>query len=136
MDDYAWDPNEYEEDAMGESVRIGNAETESNGRRFQDTPPDFVSTMRNLRVEMKSYREDNEIFVNAQEEQNQLNVAILQSLTYIQRRMKSRVRIERPEGSKTTARRRKRSLGGSSDFEGSTGGSISSSHRDKRKGRC
>ena len=52
MDVYAWDPNEYEEDAMGENVRIGNADTESNGRRLQETPLDFVATMRSLRVEM------------------------------------------------------------------------------------
>ena len=30
----AQNPNEYEEDAMGGNVRIGNVETEYNGRRF------------------------------------------------------------------------------------------------------
>ena len=55
---------------MEENVRVGNVETESNGRRFQDTPPDFVATMRSLRVDMKSYRADNERSVKAQEEQN------------------------------------------------------------------
>ena len=59
MYDDAQNPNEYEEDAMGENVWVGNAETESNGRRFQDTLPDFTTTMRILRVEMQSYREDN-----------------------------------------------------------------------------
>ena len=38
MNDYGWDLNVHEEDAMGENVRIGNAETDSNGRRLQDTP--------------------------------------------------------------------------------------------------
>ena len=38
MGDDAQNPNEYEEDAMGENVRVGNVETESNGRRFQDIP--------------------------------------------------------------------------------------------------
>ena len=60
MNDYARDPNAHEEDAMGENVRIGNAEIESNGRRLQETPPYFAATMRSLRVEMQSYREDNE----------------------------------------------------------------------------
>ena len=64
----AQDPYEHEEDVMGENIRNGNAETESNGRRFQDTPPDFVATMRSLRVETKSYREDNERLVKAHEE--------------------------------------------------------------------
>ena len=39
------------------------------------------------------------------------------------------------EGSKITARRRNRSPGGSFDSEGSAGGSISSSHKNKKK-RC
>ena len=39
----------------------------------------------------------------------------------------------RPEGSKSNTRRRKRSLSGSSDSEGSTSGSISSSHKNERK---
>ena len=79
------DPYEHEEDAMGENFQVGNAEIESNGRRFQDTPPDFIATMRSLRVEMQSYRADNERLVKPREEQNQLNVAMLQSLTDIHR---------------------------------------------------
>ena len=52
MYDDAHNPNEYEEDVMGENIHVGNAEIESNGRRFQDNPPNFVATMRSLRVEM------------------------------------------------------------------------------------
>ena len=70
MCDDAQNSNEYEEDDMGENVRIGNYEAESNGRRFQDTPPDFPATMRSLRVEMESYKADNERLVKAQEELN------------------------------------------------------------------
>ena len=69
---------------MGGNIRVGNVETESNGRRFQETPPDFAATMRSLRVEMQSYRADNERLVKAQEEKNQLNAATLQSLNDIQ----------------------------------------------------
>ena len=68
MCDDAQNPNEYEEDAMGQNVQIGNVETESNGRRFQDYPPDFVATMRSLRVVMQIHREDNERLVKALEE--------------------------------------------------------------------
>ena len=68
MNDYAWDPNAHEENAMGVNVRIGNAETESNGRRFQDTPPEFAATVRSLRVELQIYRADNERMIKAQEE--------------------------------------------------------------------
>ena len=38
MDD-AQDPYEVETNAMGENIHIENAETESNGRRNQVTPP-------------------------------------------------------------------------------------------------
>ena len=65
MYDDAQNPNEYEEDFMGENISVGNAETKSNGRRYQDSPPYFAATMRILRVEMQSYRVDNEILVKA-----------------------------------------------------------------------
>ena len=62
---------------MGENIRVGNDETKSNGRRYQETLTDFVATMRSLRVEMKSYREDTEKLVKAQEEHNHLNTSML-----------------------------------------------------------
>ena len=83
----AQDPYEHEEDVMGENIYVGNAETESNGRIFQDTPPYFAATMRILRVEMQSYRVDNERLVKTHEKQNQLNAAMLQILTDIHRWM-------------------------------------------------
>ena len=57
-------------DAMGENFRNGNDDIESNGRIFQETPPDIVATMR--------------ILIKAQEEKPQLNAAMLQILTDIQ----------------------------------------------------
>ena len=48
-DEYdARDSYERVRDAMGENVRVGNDDIESNGRRFQETLPDIVATMRNL----------------------------------------------------------------------------------------
>ena len=127
--------NSYEhgEDAMGENVRVGNVETKSNGRRFQETPPYFVATMRILREEMQSYRLDNEILVKDQEEKNHLNATMLQSLTDIQMRMSSGHRVVHPKGSKRSSRRRNRSPSGSSDSEGSIGSSTSSSHKNKKR---
>ena len=115
MCDDAQNPNEYEEYAVGKNVQIGNAEIESNGRRFQDTLPDFAATMRTLRVEMQSHREDNERLVKASKEHNQLNSSMLQILTDIQRQMNSGNQTLRPEG-------RKRYLSASSDSKGSTTG--------------
>ena len=68
MYDDAQNPNEYEEDVMGGKICVGNDEIESNGRRFQDIPPYFAATMRILRVEMQSYRVDDEILVKARDE--------------------------------------------------------------------
>ena len=70
MCDDACNPNEYEEDAMGENDQVGNVETESNGRRLQETPLDFLATIRSLMAEMQSYKVDNERLVKAQEGQN------------------------------------------------------------------
>ena len=64
----AHDPYEYKEDPMGENVIIGNVETESNGRRFKDTPLDFATTMRSLRVEIHIYKGENERMIKVQEE--------------------------------------------------------------------
>ena len=52
LHDDVQNPNEYEEDAMGENFQVGNAETKSNGRRLQETPEDFATTMRSLMPEM------------------------------------------------------------------------------------
>ena len=89
MYDDAQNPYEHKEYSIRENVRVGNAETKSNGRIFQETPLDFVAPMRSLRVEMQSYMEDNERLVKAQEEKNHMNSSMLQSLTDIQRRMSS-----------------------------------------------
>ena len=60
---------------------------------------------------------------------------MLQSLMDIQRWMNSGEMTVRPESSKSSTRRRKRSPSESSKFEGSTGDSSSSSHRNERN-RC
>ena len=71
----ALDSYERAEDAMGENFRKGNDDIESNGRRFLETPSDVAATMRSL--------------IKAQEEQHQLNAAMLQSLTDLQRKIDS-----------------------------------------------
>ena len=104
---------------MGENVRNGNDDIESNGRRFQETPSDVAATMRSL--------------IKAQEEQHQLNAAMLQSLTDLQRKIDSGRGTTRLEGSKSCTRRSRRTSSGSSDSEESSGDTSSTSH--KRKGR-
>ena len=71
--------------------------------------------------------------VKSQEEQHQLNVAMLQILIDLQRKIDSGRGTSRPEGSKSSTRRRRRTSSGSSDSEESTGDTISSSHKRKRR---
>ena len=60
---------------------------------------------------------------------------MLQILTDIRSQMNSGDWAARPKGSKSGTRRRKRSPSESSKYEGSTGDSISSSHKNERKRR-
>ena len=99
----ARDSYECARDAMGETVRVGNDDIESNGRRFQETLPDIATTMRSL--------------IKAQEEQHHLNVAMLQSLTDLQRNMDSGHGTSKPEGSKSSTRRRRMTSSRSFDLE-------------------
>ena len=71
----ARDSFERAEDAMGENARNRNDDIESNGRRFQETPSYVAATMRSL--------------IKVQEEQHQLNVAMLKIFTDLQRNIDS-----------------------------------------------
>ena len=44
----AWDSYKHAQDAMRENVQVGNDDIESNGRRFQEMPPDIATTMRSI----------------------------------------------------------------------------------------
>ena len=88
----ALDSYERAKDAMEENVRNRNDDIESNGRRFQETPSDVAAMMR--------------ILIKAQEEQHQLNATMLQSLTDLQRKIDSGRSTTRPEGCKSSTRRR------------------------------
>ena len=115
----ARDSYEHAQYAMGENAQVGNDDIESNGRIFQETPPDIAATMRSL--------------IKSVEEQHQLNAAMLQSLTDLQRRIDSGQGTAKLEGSKSSARRRRRTCSGSSDSEESSDDSSFSSHKRKRK---
>ena len=103
-------------------------------------------------MDLQSCREDNEMMLKAQEDQNQLNAAILQSLTDIQGQIKSGHQTTNPKRSKSSTRGDscKRShvswrdsrdrvntlewpTSGSYDSEKPSGDSSSPSHRNKRR---
>jgi uncharacterized protein YeeX (DUF496 family) len=50
-------------------------------------PLDMAETMRSLKEKLQSCREDNEKIIRDQDEHNELNVALLQSLTKIQKQL-------------------------------------------------
>ena len=104
---------------MGENVRVGNDDIESNGRRFQEAPSDVAATMRSL--------------IKAQEEQHQLNASILESLKDLQKKIYSGQGTSRPEGNTSSTRKRRRTSSGSSDSEESSGDTSSSPHKRKRR---
>ena len=71
--------------------------------------------------------------IKAQEEQHQLNAAMLQSLTDLHKKIDSGRDTAKPEGSKSSTRGRRRTPSGSSDSEESSRDSSSPSHKRKRK---
>ena len=73
------------------------------------------------------------ILVKSQEEQHQLNAAMLQSLIDLHRKIDSRWGTARPEGSKSSTRRRTRNSSGQLDSEESSGDTSSSSHKKRRR---
>ena len=70
--------------------------------------------------------------IKAQEEQHQLNAAMLQSLIDLQRKIDSGRGTSRQEGSKSSTRRRRRNSSGSSDSEESSRDTSSSPHKRRR----
>jgi predicted RNase H-like nuclease (RuvC/YqgF family) len=79
----------HEKEAKGQNISVGDEETKSNGHRSRVEPTKLVQSMRCLRMEVQSYRADNEKIMRAQEEQNQINTQLLQSLNQLQRHMKN-----------------------------------------------
>jgi hypothetical protein len=50
----------HDKEAKGQNTRVGNAETESNGRKGKGGKETLIETVRILKMEVKSYKEDNE----------------------------------------------------------------------------
>ena len=59
MDDAHY-PYGHGVDSMGKNIQVENAEIEFDGKRNKETSQDIADTIRSLRVELQSYREENE----------------------------------------------------------------------------
>jgi hypothetical protein len=55
----------HERESKGQNISVGNVETKSNGHRSRVEPTELVETMRSLRMEVQSYRDDNEKIMRA-----------------------------------------------------------------------
>jgi hypothetical protein len=60
----------HEREAKIQHINVSNAETESNGHTSRLEPTEWVETTRSLRMEVKSYRVDNEKIMKEHVEKN------------------------------------------------------------------
>ena len=84
MDD-AQGSYDHEDEIKGLHISPGNAEIESNGHISRVEYVKLAKTMKRLQREVKIYKEENERLIRAQEEKNQINTQLLQSLNNLQR---------------------------------------------------
>ena len=69
------------EEVRGLNINMGNEETKFNGHRESFDPIELVEAMRSMKMEVQSYREDNEKLIRTQEKKNKL----VQSLNQLQK---------------------------------------------------
>jgi hypothetical protein len=50
----------HDKEAEGQNIRVGNAETKSNGHKGRGEKETLIETMRSLKIEVQSYKADNE----------------------------------------------------------------------------
>ena len=60
----------HDKEVEGQNTRVGNAETESNGRKGKGEQEKLIETVRSMNMEVQSYKEDNERLMR---EQSQIN---------------------------------------------------------------
>jgi hypothetical protein len=96
-------PDIHEEEVRGLNINI--EEIESNEHRKRMESLELVETIRSLKMEVQSCRDDNERMLKAQEEKNQLNTQLLQSLNHLQKKMKNGSGSRYEEGGRVHSRR-------------------------------
>jgi hypothetical protein len=76
----------HDKEVEGQNTRIGNAETESNGCKGRGEQETLLETVKSLKIEVQSYKEDNERLMR---EKSQINARVLQSLNQLQGQAKN-----------------------------------------------
>jgi len=67
----------HEKEAKGQNTRIGNGETKSNGCKEKGDQETLIEMVRILKIEVQSYKEDNEKLMR---EKIQINAPVLHNL--------------------------------------------------------
>jgi FtsZ-binding cell division protein ZapB len=75
----------HDKEVKGQNTKFGNAEIESNGRKGKGKQETLIETIRILKMEVQSYKEDNERLMR---EKIHINAQVLQILDQFQRQMK------------------------------------------------
>jgi hypothetical protein len=70
----------HDKEAKGQNIIVGNAETKSNEHKGRGEKETLIETVRSLKIEVQSYKEDN---VRLMREQNQINSQVMQSLNQL-----------------------------------------------------
>ena len=76
----------HDREAEEKNISVGNAKTKSNGHKGRGEQETLIETARRLRIEVQSYKGDNEKMIR---EQNQINAQVMQSLNQLQRQTKN-----------------------------------------------
>jgi FtsZ-binding cell division protein ZapB len=75
----------HDKEAKGQNTRVGNATIDSNVRKDKGEHETLIDMVRSLKMEVHSYKEENERLMR---KKSQMNAQVLQSLNQLQRQMK------------------------------------------------
>ena len=60
----------HDKEAKGQNTEVGNAETESNGRKGKGEKETLIEIVRILKIEVQRYKADNERLIREQSQKN------------------------------------------------------------------
>jgi hypothetical protein len=75
----------HDKGAEDQNTRVGNAEIDSNGCKGKGEQEMLIETVRSLKMEVHSYKENNE---RPMRDKSQINARVLQSLNKLQKQTK------------------------------------------------
>jgi phosphomevalonate kinase len=92
----------HDKESKGQNISVGNAETKSNGHMSRGEQETLIETMRSLKIEVQSYKEDNERLMR---EQNQINSQVMKILNQLHRQARNGLDLRQEEEERYHERR-------------------------------